>query len=91
MNETEETSDRMTFNDDSSCKYFLYRTIGSSDQQLVESGFKVWKNVNTNTIMSIECVTLSFSSLVYIVLFDTLTHTLLITIVSQVDKYQKWM
>jgi len=41
MNETEETSDRMTFNDDSSCKYFLYRTIGSSDQQLVESGFKV--------------------------------------------------
>ena len=42
MNETEETADLMTFNnDDSSCKYFLYRTIGSSDQQLVESGFKV--------------------------------------------------
>ena len=26
---------------ESSCKYFLYRTVGSADQVAVEAGFKV--------------------------------------------------
>ena len=29
------------FDHESTCKYFLYRTLGSNDQQTVESGFKV--------------------------------------------------
>jgi len=35
-----------TMNDESSCKYFLYRTIGSSDQTTTETGFKVFDIVN---------------------------------------------
>jgi len=35
-----------TMNAESSCKYFLYRTIGSSDQTTTETGFKVFDIVN---------------------------------------------
>jgi len=35
-----------TVNDESSCKYFLYRTIGSTDQTTTETGFKVFDIVN---------------------------------------------
>ena len=43
MNKTEPgimavTSD---FDREATCKYFLYRTLGSDDQRAVESGFKV--------------------------------------------------
>ena len=29
------------FDHEATCRYFLYRTLGSDDQQAVESGFKV--------------------------------------------------
>ena len=39
---TELVSMNITMSDpESSCKYFLYRTVGSADQVAVEAGFKV--------------------------------------------------
>ena len=52
MNKTEPgimgvTSD---FDHEATCKYFLYRTLGSDDQQAVESGFKVRTSTLTQIV-----------------------------------------
>ena len=43
MNKSEPVITGITsdFDHEATCKYFLYRTLGSDDQQTVESGFKV--------------------------------------------------